>query len=104
MKKNNKLNPKTIYNLFKEIIKMNGTIEELMNRIPDGPGYVVKETPEWFIANKCDTLELVKKEYIKWYFTMGGHWCDSPTIIVRYNTWGKKLINDLNAIIKKMGW
>ena len=75
-----------------------------MNKIPDGPGYVVKETPEWFIANKCDTLELVIKEYIKWYFTMGGYWINNSTLIVRYNNWGKKVIADLNDIIKKMGY
>lgn len=103
MKKNNKLNPSTIKNLYIEINKMNNTIEHLMDKIPDGPGYVVKETPEWFIANKCDTLELVTKEYIKWYFTMGGCWINSPTLIVRYNTWGKKVIKDLQALIKSMG-
>lgn len=97
--KNKKLNPNTIKNLFIEINKMNRTIESLMDKLPDGPGYVVRETPEWFIANKCDTIELVTKEYIKWYYTMGGYWIDNPTLIVRYNTWGKKLINDLKAII-----
>lgn len=105
MKKNNKkISAATIKNLYLEINKMNSTIETLMNKIPDGPGYVVKETPEWFIANKCDTLELVIKEYIKWYFTMGGYWMNNPTLIVRYNNWGKKVIADLNDIIKKMGY
>ena len=105
MKKNkkNKLNKSTIKNLYYEICKMNITIERLMDKLPDGPGYVVKETPEWFIANTCDTMELVDKEYIKWYFTMGACWMDNPTLIVRYNTWGKKVIKDLQTLIKKMG-
>lgn len=100
-KKNKKYNTNAIKNMFIEINKMNNTIESLMNNIPDGPGYVVTETPEWFIDNKCDTLELVIKEYIKWYFTMGEYWMDNPTLIVRYHTWGKKVINDLKNIINK---
>ena len=103
MKKNKKLNPSTIKNLYVEINKMNTTIENLMDSIPDGEGYVVKETPEWFLENECDTVELVTKEYIKWYFTMGGYWVNNATLIVRYHTWGKKVIKDLKALIKNMG-
>lgn len=103
MKKNNKLNPATIKNLYVEINKMNTTIENLMDSIPDGEGYVVKETPEWFLENECDTVELVTKEYIKWYFTMGGYWANNATLIVRYHTWGKKVIKDLKDLIKNMG-
>ena len=97
MKKNNTINLETVYN---NINKFNEEIENLMNRVPDGQGYVVSHiSVKWFIDNKCDTLELVTKEYIKWYFEMGEAWLGYAPKMLQLEKFGAKLVNDLKNLI-----
>jgi Fe2+ or Zn2+ uptake regulation protein len=97
MKNTKTINLETVYN---NINKFNEEIENLMNRVPDGNGYVVDGiSVKWFIDNKCDTLELVTKEYIKWYFEMGEYWLGWAPKMLQLEQFGKKLVNDLKNFI-----